>query len=213
MKKAILFLRGGYVTRHLGFYKKLCRGRFTVAVDGGFRFFLKGGITPKLLIGDFDSVGRELARVSPRTEVLEFPPEKDWTDTELAVDYCLEQGCRTIGIVQPSLGEPDHFLANVMLLARPGIKADLRLLSPQYEMRCLTNGRWNLSGAAGALVSVLPLSDSIRLTSKGTEYDVVRERIERGSSRATRNRIVASRAAIEVRGRGLVYVRYPRSRD
>jgi thiamine pyrophosphokinase len=213
LKKAVLFLEGKYERWHRAFYRRLCRGRFTVAVDGGYRFFRSAGMTPDLLIGDFDSVEEEVRHVTERTELLQFPTDKDWTDTELALDYCLEHGSREIDIVQPSLGEPDHFLANLFLLTREENRgADVRLVAPRYELRFVADSRLFLKGVKGCRVSVLPLNRSIRLTCRGTEYDVENARVTYGSTRATRNRIVRSAATLELAGKALVFIGYPRAR-
>ncbi|UCG62150.1 MAG: hypothetical protein JSV52_02370 [Candidatus Zixiibacteriota bacterium] len=114
MKKCILFVHGTYGKSDLPFYKKLCRSKFKIAVDGGYAFFKKAGIIPDLVIGDMDSVF-SLQDMPSKTSVLTFPARKDKTDSQLAVEYCIEQGVRTIDLVMPSVNQPDHYMANLLL--------------------------------------------------------------------------------------------------
>lgn len=216
MKKCVLFLTGRYTARDLPLYRKLSRGCFKVAVDGGFRFFLLSGLTPDLLIGDFDSLGKVSRRLSDRTEVLVFPVDKDKTDCELALDYCLEHGARHVDIVQPSLGDPDHFLANLFLLTRVGTKSAARtpqlgLIGPTFEAFFVSDSRIRFSGAKGSTVSIIPVSGSIRLSCRGTAFDVESARIIRGQTRPTRNRLIAAESTFEIAGQAFVIRLFPRS--
>ena len=65
-----------------------CREEFTpkagdllLAADGGYRHLTARGLTPDLLLGDFDSFAGEM----PNCPILRYPAEKDDTDTALAI--------------------------------------------------------------------------------------------------------------------------------
>ena len=208
MKDCALFLAGRYLAKDFPYYRKLARGRYRVAVDGGCRYFLRSGTVPDLLIGDFDS-HRPPKRVSRRTTVMSYPVDKDRTDTELAVDHCLEAGARRIDIVQPAIGDPDHFLANLFLMTRADVhksagQAELRLVGPRFEAFYLHDSSREFLRAGGSILSVIPLSASIRLTCRGTAFDISGARVERGRTRSARNRIRASRASVRVAGRAFL---------
>ncbi len=211
MKDCVLFLHGRYSAKHFSFYRSLCIGRFKVAVDGGYRFFARSGLVPDLLIGDFDSLKRIPKDISPKTEVLTYPVDKDMTDTHLALEYCLEHRAKRIDIVQPSIGEPDHFTANLMLLTlaerykRRGYAPKVRLLNSDGEIRYINSGTEVFERAVGNMVSVIPLSKSVEMTCTGTAFDVCRRRILRGQTLASRNRIVLKRAIFRLKGEGLIF--------
>ena len=90
-KRAVLFVNG---QAKPGLEVSLLPGDFLVAVDGGLRHLKRLGLKPDLLIGDLDSVDAdELAEIEEvGVEVLRFPPAKDQTDLELALDYALRIG-------------------------------------------------------------------------------------------------------------------------
>lgn len=217
MRKAILFLAGRYHARDLPFYRKLARDCFKVAVDGGYRFFERSSLIADLLIGDFDSLKRLPRQLSPRTRVARFPVDKDKTDTELALDYCLDHGISKIDLVQPSLGDPDHFLANLFLLTRASRRSQigtpqLRLVGPDYEALLLSDSRVSFRRARGSVVSVIPVSASIKLTCRGTAFDVTRAKIARGQTRSTRNRITAATSWFDITGKAFVIRHFSRPR-
>ena len=88
-------------------------GDLVIAADAGFRICRKLGITPDLLMGDFDSME------APKdfAHLIRAPMEKDDTDTMLAVKTALEQGCDTVYIYGGTGGKRlDHTLANLQTL-------------------------------------------------------------------------------------------------
>lgn len=85
---------------------------YIIAADGGLRHTEKLGLTPHMVIGDFDSLG-----YIPRDATV-FPVEKDDTDSMLAIRKGLEMGYRTF-LLYGSLDGPrlDHTVANFQALA------------------------------------------------------------------------------------------------
>ncbi|TLG78450.1 thiamine diphosphokinase [Vagococcus zengguangii] len=89
-----------------------------IGVDRGSLFLVERGIALTLAVGDFDSLSAdELAHVKHHAkEVITAQPEKDFTDTELAVFEALRRyPNHSITIIGASGGRWDHFLANLWL--------------------------------------------------------------------------------------------------
>ena len=84
---------------------------FIIAADGGFVHTQKLGITPDIILGDFDSLGYTPDRANV------FPVEKDDTDAMLAVRRGLQLGYRKF-VLYGSLDGPrlDHTVANFQTL-------------------------------------------------------------------------------------------------
>ena len=102
-------------------------GDLTIAADAGLLTAGAFGVAPKILVGDFDSLGDPSRFDLPSSvEILKVPAEKDETDTELAVMTALSRGAGEILIVGGVGGRLDHSLANLSLLEdldRRGIPA------------------------------------------------------------------------------------------
>lgn len=100
-----------------------CDARIFVAVDGGLERLLAQEIRPDLVLGDFDSLGKEyrpyleeLQRRSPE-KIVRLPREKDDTDTLHALRVCMERGCREFVLLGALGGRLDHTMANIQCLA------------------------------------------------------------------------------------------------
>ena len=84
---------------------------FVIAADGGLQHTKKLGITPDVILGDFDSLGYTPEGASV------FPVDKDDTDAMLAVRRGLDLGYREF-LLYGSLDGPrlDHTVANFQTL-------------------------------------------------------------------------------------------------
>ena len=77
-----------------------------VSVDGGLEVTKALGLVPDAIVGDFDSVHQEILeeyRKNPEILWDVHRPEKDETDTELAINTAIKLGCTHITI----LGAPE----------------------------------------------------------------------------------------------------------
>ena len=96
---------------------------YILCADAGYLLAKENGITPDMIIGDFDSADQ------PEGEnVVVHPVIKDDTDTLLCVKKALEMGIRDILIVGGAGGRLDHTLANLQTLtyiAERGAKAEM----------------------------------------------------------------------------------------
>ena len=88
-------------------------GDFVIAADAGYKTCLREGITPDLLLGDFDS----MEQPSDFANIHRSPVEKDDTDTMLAVKTGLDRGCTEFYLYGGTGGRRlDHTLANLQTL-------------------------------------------------------------------------------------------------
>ena len=87
-----------------------------ISADCGYENAKKLGIVPDFAVGDFDSGNR--AEFPRETEIIEVPAEKDFTDTQLAVDVALEHGADYIVIIGGLSGRLDHTMSNLSLLEK-----------------------------------------------------------------------------------------------
>ena len=212
-KNFILFLTGRYNTNDLPYYRSMLPGKTTIAVDGGFNFFKKIQTYPDFIIGDLDSV-RLPKNLPPSVKVLSLPIQKDKTDSQKAVEFCLENKPRSIEIVMPIVGEVDHFIGNIMLLthkkiinrAKKGCK--IKIINIEDEIILVVNGKITFNKSNGDMLSVIPISGQAELTTVGTEYNVNNKKVTRGDSLSLRNRITSARAAIDIKGEALIYHKF-----
>lgn len=168
-----------------------------VCADGGADAVLAAGITPGLVVGDFDSLserGRALAEV--RGVRLERLPEaKDETDGERALDAALAMRPRELLILGAHGRRSAMVLANLLLLRRAHDAAGASILGQGERLRFATAGQRRVL-PMGREFSVLPWGPAV-VSLRGTAYDVERLRLDATSCRGVSNR-ARERAELEV---------------
>ena len=146
-------------------------GDFVLACDKGYAWCLREGITPDLVLGDFDSYSGALPENIP---ILRYPVEKDDTDTMLAVRWAAEQGFDSVRLCCCFGGRFDHLLSNVETLhyaATLGMEAQAR--DDSTELRVLRPGHYTLPYSAGRSLSLIALTETVTgLSIRGAKYEV-----------------------------------------
>lgn len=181
-----------------------------IAADGGALLFEKIGISPDIIIGDFDSLSIEKMDyyISSGIEVIKYPVKKDETDGELAVNYCRENGLREILIIGSQGGRIDQQLANIFLLEyawKQGVTALIK--EPGLEIG-IPGDKKKFYNCKGQTLSLIPLSDVVKgISVTGCKYSLVDESLSRYRSRGISNTIMEEIAEIVVGEGILLYIK------
>jgi len=146
---------------------------FIIAADKGCECLYNYNIIPDLLIGDFDSANKEIlnkARLKIK-EVLEFPPEKDYTDTEIALMEAAKRGTQKIYLFGATGTRMDHTLGNIGLLLIAKEKGITLEIIDDNNRIYLGQNKMILRGSYGENISFHALSDKVaNLEIKGGKY-------------------------------------------
>ncbi len=142
-----------------------------IAADGGWVACRRLGITPGLLLGDFDS----LEEVPDFPYIRRVPVEKDDTDMMLAVKEGLARGHREFHLYGGMGGRrADHTLANLqtlLYLSRHGARGWLYGKGQRYT--ALRDGTLTLPARESGIFSVFCFgADAVGVTIRGGQYEV-----------------------------------------
>ncbi|MCL2677891.1 MAG: thiamine diphosphokinase [Clostridiales bacterium] len=173
---------------------------FIVCADGGGNYLLQHGLTPLAVVGDGDSLS-EKARAAFRAQGTEFvlhPPEKDYTDAHLAVEWAVKKSARDLALVGACGGRTDHFLANVFLLSRfAPLLERMVILHDNTAVYC-SGGLLELAGAPGDLLSIMALSPVARqVTLRGLKFPLAGRDLFLGENIGVSNIFEGDKARIE----------------
>lgn len=183
-----------------------------IGADRGAWFLVANGRRPDLAIGDFDSVDPgELRRIeqASREFVSCDPVDKDYTDTELAVERALEASPSAITLLGALGTRFDHSLANVHLLvkcARRGVPG--RIVDAHNELTLAVPGELHrVSRSRFAQVSLLPLSPEVTgITLSGFRYPLTEATLTLGQSLGISNVLDGSEGTVSIRSGQLLVI-------
>lgn len=187
-------------------------GDCVIAADGGADRASLAGVTPDLIIGDFDSIGPRPA--PPGTDICRLPADKDDTDMLAAAKIGWQRGYIRFRIYGGLGGRIDHTLANLNLLNRITAAGGQALLYGSGSIvTALSRGSlsfpaWRPKG--NRTISVLSSSDLSRgVWESGLRYEVEGMSMADTEVTGVSNEFLPGRPSrIEVAA-GTVYVTYP----
>ena len=146
---------------------------FIIAADKGCECLYNYNVIPDLLIGDFDSANKEILNKAKLKikEILEFPPEKDYTDTEIAIMEAVKRGTEKIYLFGATGSRMDHALGNIGLLLVAKKKGIILEIIDDNNRIYLGKNKMTLHGQYGENISFHALSDKVaNLEISGGKY-------------------------------------------
>ena len=166
-----------------------------IAADGGVKHTEKLGLTPDVILGDFDSLGF----VPEGAE--RHPVEKDDTDAMLAIRRGFSLGCDRFVIYGGLDGERlDHTLANFQSLQYLADRGAVGyLVGKKYLVTVVKNGRLAFPAEAEGILSVFCLGPEAKgVTLSGLKYPMENGRLSSGFPLGVSNHFVGEKAQISV---------------
>jgi thiamine pyrophosphokinase len=193
------------------FYEKYYKNNspsLVICVDGGAHHARRMGLKVDVLLGDFDSISSEDYNyfVEAGSRILKFPEAKDETDTELAVEYAINKGCKTILIFGGLGTRVDHSLANIFLL-KMMLDRDVKgCIVDEYNEIFLIDKKCSLQKEENTKVSLIPITDRVEgIYTKGLLYKLEDATLGFGPSRGISNEFLEDNAEVYIK-KGLLLV-------
>ena len=197
MKKCIIFCAAGFT----GLAQNVEQEDFVIAADGGLKHVQQLGITPDVILGDFDSLGftPEGANV--------FPVEKDDTDAMLAVRRGLSEDCELF-FLYGSLDGPrlDHTIANFQTLQFLADRGAVGyLIGKDFMLTVVKNGGISFPEGCEGTVSVFCLgADARGVDLRGLYYPLKNGTLTAGFPLGVSNHFTGEEAEISVKNGSLL---------
>ncbi len=212
----ILIVSGGKLTAS---YLKSFIGEhpqdYIIAADRGLDILQRADIAPNLILGDYDSLegGKtELtAYATKNIPILKYKAEKNFTDTEAALDEAIQRGGRNseISILGACGGRLDHFLGNLQDLVIP-LKAGVRatIIDEQNRISLLNKPLTiRKNEAFGKYISFLPFTERCEgVTLRGFKYPLENKTLVQGNSLGISNEITEGTAEVSLKSGILIMV-------
>ncbi len=200
----LLILTGGRIEDSFAAeYIKTYQPEYIIAADAGMEYCRKREIVPDCVVGDFDSVTPETMEYFHRQPQIiwkHYRPEKDETDTELAISTALEHQASEIHILGATGTRLDHVIGNIQLLYKAMIRDIPAYIVDANNRICLIDGKKKLKKEEqyGMYVSILPLTTIVeKITLTGFKYPLDQATLYSSNTLGVSNEIVADTGVIE----------------
>lgn len=177
---------------------------FVIGVDRGAEDLLALKIPLDVAIGDFDSVSN--LKSLEKFRKIRFPKNKDFSDTELAVDYAIEKGFDNFILTQMLGKRTDHLLFNIAMMRKLLRKGRTCCIKEEKEEIYITDKEMEIKVKKGDIISLLPLTSNVYgVSSFGLKYELNKRNLSAESSLSLSNKAVKEKVKINVK-RGTILI-------
>ncbi|ADK14333.1 thiamine diphosphokinase [Clostridium ljungdahlii] len=196
--KAIIVSGGSAPSRKL-IEEEIDEDSILICADGGANCLYEYKIIPDYLIGDFDSIDKNVLTFfkSKKCSIDTYPRAKDFTDTEIAVEKSLELEVDQIVMLACTGSRIDHVLANLGMLLkcnRSGVKAYIKDEHNIIELLCKTT---TIKGYPGETFSLHAYCNVVKnLNIIGARYKLSNYDLALGDARTVSNEFIEEEARI-----------------
>lgn len=182
-----------------------------IAVDKGLETLNKLNIIPNYIVGDLDSVDRNILKLYSNSNITfhKYQPEKDYTDTDIALKLAIELGSTHITIIGGTGTRIDHLLANIHILCFALDKYVMCQIIDTNNKIYLINSQIKLekNKVFGKYISLIPLTSEITgLTLTGFKYSLHNYTLTIGKSLGISNEIIEDVANINLESGILIVI-------
>lgn len=173
-----------------------------IAADGGYDNALRLGVMPDLFVGDMDSVTEKVD-----IEKVILNKEKDFTDTEVAIEEAVLRGYDRIDIYGATGTRLDHTLANIFMMKKYlSRNVDVRIIDLHNKMRAI-RGDNTFSGLKGKTVSFIPADTVVSgVTLSGFKYPLSDRDVEIGVTLTVSNVAVSDEVHVNIKNGTLIMI-------
>lgn len=170
---------------------------FVIGVDAGAETLLESGVKVDLAIGDFDSLkNKDLLK---KINHLEYPKEKDYSDTEIAVTHAISLGYDEIILTNMLGGRTDHLLFNLSILYRIFKEGKQTKILENKEEIYIFDKSIEVQTEINDVISIFPIVNKVAFKeSKGLYYPLQGKSVELGETLTLSNSAVSNSVFIEI---------------
>ena len=177
-----------------------------VAADGGARRLAALGMSPHVLIGDFDSLSPdELSdHRAAGAAIVQHPAPQQRTDADVAIEEALARGAISLIALGVFGGDRlDHELGSLELLAGDRLRDIPTWAVDGWTAIAVLHGRGvaetRFHGAPGDYASVVPITDRVEgVETVGLKWPLSDAVLERGRGQGISNELISDRAMIRI---------------
>ena len=211
-----LIVSGGEVEEKL--FKEISLNNkieYIIASDRGLELLDKLNVIPNYIIGDFDSIDKNILERyinNKETTIKRLNPEKDYTDTHMAIKLAIELKSTEITILGAIGTRIDHTIANIHILRECLEKnIECKVINNNNEIQLINKKTILKLDNNYKYISLIPLTTKVKgINLKGFKYQLLNATLEIGHSIGVSNEQIEEFAQIDLKEGILILIK---SRD
>lgn len=207
-ENSFLILTGGDISENqLLDFMSMHKDISIICVDGALELADRLGLIPDYLVGDFDTISSEIIqkyrnqvkRGEINTKIYTFCPEKDETDTQIAISLAVEKEAASVSIFGAVGSRMDHTIANIQLLKQLLIHEIDAYIINEHNRIYLKDKSFDVEKKKvfGTYFSLIPFDGTVKdVTLTGFKYNTDSVDFQIGSSLGVSNELLKDKGNV-----------------
>lgn len=185
---------------------------YIIASDKGLEALDKINMDPNYIIGDFDSIDKKILQkyINNKNIIIkELNPEKDYTDTHMALKLAIELESTHITILGAIGTRIDHTIANIHILKETlDNNIECKIIDSRNEIQLINKKTILDLDKKYKYISLIPLTTKTEgITLKGLKYSLENASLEIGHSIGVSNEQIEDYAEIDIKKGMLILIK------
>ncbi|MDP4117113.1 MAG: thiamine diphosphokinase [Bacteroidota bacterium] len=177
-----------------------------ICADGGANTALKLKLTPKIIIGDFDSALPEtLSFFENDSEIIQVKRQND-TDVEKCLKYAIKHKYSEAVLIGVTGDRLDHTFCNLGIVLKFANKINVKLAAENSFLESFSGGV-KINACIGEIVSIYGFNKTTTILTKGLKYPLVNEPLPFGVRESTSNVAIANEIELFIKNGTMFVVR------
>jgi thiamine pyrophosphokinase len=204
MKRCIIIANGKSPTKKVVDYFYSKGFNTIICADGGANSAMKIGITPDFIIGDLDSVNKNVLNYyKDKSVIIKYKRQND-TDVEKCLKYAIKKKYQEVILLGVTGDRLDHTICNLGIVIKFYKKIKI-LINSENSFLTPADKPIQLKSIKGETISLYAFSDKTKITSQGLKYKLNNTALPFGVRESTSNVSISSLVNLKIIG-GIIFV-------
>lgn len=177
-----------------------------IAADGGANSALKLGIIPNYIIGDFDSLQKNVKKYfSDKAVFIHYKRQND-TDVEKSLKFAIKKGFKKVYLFGATGNRLDHSICNLGIIIKFFDRLKIILIHGKTILAPY-NTDVVLQTIPNETISLYAFDDETFITSKGLKYPLKNANLKFGKKESTSNVALGTQVELKISGKIIFVIR------
>lgn len=213
MKKAVILANGQVPAKKEFKYFAKAGYDFLICADGGANSAYKLGLIPDVIIGDFDSVEKDVIEFfRPYSGILQIRRQND-TDVEKCLKYCMKNNIEEVILTGVTGDRLDHSYCNLGIVLKYFDKVKIKIVHQKSILSAHSRSA-EFKTIKGETISLYGFDEKTKITSAGLRFPLKNIALPFGVKESTSNVANGGKVNLKITGGRIFIVReYETVRD
>jgi len=204
LKKCIILANGKPPERNVISFLMKNNYSTLFCADGGANTAMKMGLSPKFIIGDFDSIQKQtINHYSGKTKIIKMNRQND-TDVEKCLKSAVKKKFDEAILLGVTGDRLDHTFCNMGIVIKFFDKIIIKIIAENSILTAIT-GTKKLKTFPGETISIYGINSETKITSSGLKYSLKTIALPFGYKESTSNIAISDHIELKVTG-GIIFV-------